>query len=1160
MTGNAPGRYTDQIRPTMTFIADLHIHSRFSRATARNLDPENIYMAARKKGITVVGTGDFTHPGWLAELAEKLEPAEPGLFKLNAALEGACEKQLRLPVRRPVRFMLSAEISNIYKKNGATRKLHHLVFFSGFSDVEKFNAKLSTIGNLKSDGRPILGLDSRNLLEIALETAPDAFLVPAHIWTPWFSLYGSRSGFDSIKECFEDLSAHIFAVETGLSSDPPMNWRVVDLDGITLVSNSDAHSPANLGREANLFNTELSYQAMYQAMKTGDPEKFKGTVEFFPEEGKYHQDGHRKCNINMHPRQTLAKSTICPVCGHELTLGVLHRVEALAGRDEGEKPALTHPFYSLIPLSEILSELLGVGPKTKKVAAAYEKSVQMLGPELDILLYATKDALADTGIMLLDEAVSRMRDGRVHLKAGYDGEYGRVTVFTPDERDHLIGQKRLFIVPKEEATPPGACMLTAGDAPFRVKPPETGSLFKHSHGVENNSSAGLDAILEALNDAQKNAVTHPGGPMIIVAGPGTGKTRTLTCRIAYLLSNRSAAADNMLAVTFTNKAAREMADRLKTMIHENTGLPLVSTFHALCLSMLKDIEDAHDYTVADDMDRRDLIAEALRQAGIGAAPGKKVDAFALGISLAKQKLLIPDDGLDGITDGLDPKTLQAVYRAYQDLLAAANQYDYDDLVSRTVMHLRASPHLQQRYRKRFSHVFIDEYQDLNYAQYCLARLLVPNDGQICVIGDPDQSIYGFAGSDAAFFQRFIDDYPAAAVIRLDRNYRSTETILEAADRVISPFSIDSGRVRLFACSKNGQRWPAENHLNLLKAKTEAHEAVLVGKMIEQMIGGLGFSYHDFSKNTARHAIGASFADFAVLYRTRAQGDIIEEVFNNAGIPCRRADKLNFMGLPGIREIISAMKVVEGCGSYPDIARLMKWMAPDFDAKDLNALMSWGYTNGYMVNGMLAEAHRTEIAGISSHGRIRLNAVLSRIAEISLETGALPSAGKLDRIIEALFPGVVNSSPKHDDALSYLKQTARDCGQNAVKFLENIALQTDPDFTSPRAEKVSLMTLHTAKGLEFPVVFITGCEDGLIPFRHQGGKEDLAEERRLFYVGLTRAENILFLSMAENRIRYGKTENRTPSPFISEISDMIKESAPDESFRPKTKQVQLTLFS
>ncbi|MFW6082071.1 MAG: endonuclease Q family protein, partial [Desulfosalsimonas sp.] len=429
----------------MRYIADLHIHSRFSRATAKNLDFPHLYMAARQKGISVVATGDFTHPGWLGEIKEYLEPAEPGLFRLKPEWEKDCENRISVAGSHPVRFMLCTEISNIYKKGGVTRKIHHLVFFHGITQVEKFNARLSNIGNLKSDGRPILGLDSKNLLEIVLETHESGFLIPAHIWTPWFSLFGSKSGFDSVAECFDELSDHIFAVETGLSSDPPMNWRVKDLDNRTLVSNSDAHSPANLGREANLFDTELSYDAMRHAMESGDPEKFLGTIEFFPQEGKYHQDGHRKCGINLHPKQTIEKGGICPVCGSPVTVGTLYRVEQLAGRKEGEKPEKTHPFYSLIPLAEILSELMSVGPKSKKVTNAWQDVISRTGPELPVLLDMPVEKIRDSGNPLLAEAIRRMRRGEVHCQPGYDGAYGRITIFTKEERDRITGQKDLFV-------------------------------------------------------------------------------------------------------------------------------------------------------------------------------------------------------------------------------------------------------------------------------------------------------------------------------------------------------------------------------------------------------------------------------------------------------------------------------------------------------------------------------------------------------------------------------------------------------------------------------------------------------------------------------------------------------------------------------------------
>jgi DNA helicase-2/ATP-dependent DNA helicase PcrA len=429
----------------MKFIADFHVHSHFSRATAKNLNLENLYITAQLKGITVIGTGDFTHPGWFAEIKEKLVPAEPGIFKLKKEISSICDKKVPTSCRRKVRFILVSEISNIYKKQKKTRKNHNLVFLSDLNKAKEFNLRLDKIGNIKSDGRPILGLDTRDLLEILLETSDRAFLIPAHIWTPWFSLLGSKSGFDSLEECFEDLTKYIFAAETGLSSDPSMNWRVSMLDGLTLVSNSDAHSPMKLGREANIFDTELSYAAIRSAMESGDPEKFLGTFEFYPEEGKYHLDGHRKCNVRNWPKKTRKQGGMCPVCGKPLTLGVLYRVEELSDRKEGEKPDKHHPFYSTIPLVEILSEVLKVGSASKKVAGTYRFLIKKLGPELDILTTIKKEIIDNAGIPLLGEAISKVRRNEIDLLPGFDGEFGKIKIFSQDERNRLLGQKSLFI-------------------------------------------------------------------------------------------------------------------------------------------------------------------------------------------------------------------------------------------------------------------------------------------------------------------------------------------------------------------------------------------------------------------------------------------------------------------------------------------------------------------------------------------------------------------------------------------------------------------------------------------------------------------------------------------------------------------------------------------
>jgi len=428
----------------MKFVADLHVHSKFSRATAKNLDLENIYITAQLKGITVVATGDFTHPGWFSELRDKLIPAEDGLFCLRKEIAASCNRKVFGSCRREVRFILGTEICNVYKKEGFTRKNHNLVFVPDFETAERFNRRLDAIGNIQSDGRPILGLDSRNLLEIVLEISHSAFLIPAHIWTPWFSMLGSKSGFDTVDSCFGDLTSHLFAVETGLSSDPGMNWRVSGLDGLTLVSNSDAHSPSKLGREANLFDTDLSYSAIYTALKSGDPLKFLGTIEFFPEAGKYHFDGHRKCGICFSPEKSRQHQDVCPVCSKPLTLGVLHRVEELADRSGGQCPDRTHQFYYMLSLSDILGELFSMGPGAKRVQRVRENLLEKFGCEFNILQHHPIETLKSAGVPLLAEAVRRVRKNKIQISPGFDGEYGRFKIFSTDEKEALLGQKSIF--------------------------------------------------------------------------------------------------------------------------------------------------------------------------------------------------------------------------------------------------------------------------------------------------------------------------------------------------------------------------------------------------------------------------------------------------------------------------------------------------------------------------------------------------------------------------------------------------------------------------------------------------------------------------------------------------------------------------------------------
>ena len=424
----------------MRFHADLHVHSKYSRATSKHADLEHLAYWARKKGIAVVATGDFTHPAWLAELKDKLVSAEPGLFRLRDDLEAALATKLPPVCHGVMRFMLSVEISTIYKKGAFTRKIHHLLYAPDFEAADRIVARLAAIGNIASDGRPILGLDSRDLLEITLESSPEAFLVPAHIWTPWFAVLGSRSGFDSITECYGDLADHIFAIETGLSSDPAMNWRISGLDRYRLVSNSDAHSPPKLGREATLFETDLDYFALRRALETGNG--YVGTVEFFPEEGKYHLDGHRKCNIRLTPEETKANDGRCPVCGQPVTVGVLHRVDMLADRTEADPapPPTAGTVSNLVPLPEIVSEITGTGPNTQTVGRHYERLIGSLGSELSILETVPLEDIARTDSSFLAEAISRLRAGRSSAMRVTMASYGVIRLFEDHElRRHTAG-------------------------------------------------------------------------------------------------------------------------------------------------------------------------------------------------------------------------------------------------------------------------------------------------------------------------------------------------------------------------------------------------------------------------------------------------------------------------------------------------------------------------------------------------------------------------------------------------------------------------------------------------------------------------------------------------------------------------------------------------
>ena len=408
----------------MKTIADLHIHSRFSMATSKEGTPENLDFWARKKGISLIGTGDFTHPVWREELKERLVSEGNGLYRLRD--EYVKEESRKFP-GEGTRFVVSGEISSIYKKNGKTRKVHNVILLPSLEAADAMAQRLEKIGNIHSDGRPILGLDSHDLLEMMLDVCPEGILVPAHIWTPQFSVLGAKSGFDSVEECFEELTPYVHALETGLSSDPAMNWRISKLDRYQLVSNSDAHSPSKLGREANLLDIDCSYEGLYQAIQTG--EGLEGTVEFFPEEGKYHFDGHRKCGVSLSPVEAERLGGICPVCGKKLTMGVDHRVEQLADRAEGFVKKDGKKYESLVPLPEVISACMGYSTASKKVQGCFEQMIQTLGTEFDILRNVPSEDIKSCAGERIAEGIENVRNGKVKRIPGYDGEYGKIRLF-----------------------------------------------------------------------------------------------------------------------------------------------------------------------------------------------------------------------------------------------------------------------------------------------------------------------------------------------------------------------------------------------------------------------------------------------------------------------------------------------------------------------------------------------------------------------------------------------------------------------------------------------------------------------------------------------------------------------------------------------------------
>jgi DNA helicase II / ATP-dependent DNA helicase PcrA len=1087
----------------MQYIADLHIHSPFSRATSKLSNLAGLFEWARIKGIQVVGTGDFTHPGWLKQLKEQLVPAEPGFFRLKDESIEASVTGLKTDATE-VRFVLTSEISSIYKRDGKVRKIHNLLFVPDFASVERINIRLAAIGNIESDGRPILGLDSRNLLEILLESAPDGFLVPAHIWTPWFSLFGSKSGFDAIEDCFADLTQHIFALETGLSSDPEMNRLISALDRFTLISNSDCHSPSKLGREANLFNCDFNFFSMRDALKFPESGDFKGTIEFFPEEGKYHYDGHRKCNVCLSPGETSRLDALCPVCSRPLTVGVSHRVMELSDRKTA--PLDRFPiFHSLIPLPEVLGEMLGIGPNTKGVMKQYCRLISKFGSEFNMLMNVPVEEIKGVSSVLA-EAVQRIRLNKVIRNPGFDGEFGVIKVFEPGELNKYAGQITMF----------------SGKAP-RVKKIKIKAKSGKIAPVNKVKDKKNKSKKLKLNDQQEAAVNAEEERIIVTSGPGTGKTFTLVKRILRLLDNNDIEPEKIFAITFTNKAADELRQRLQEDAGDKASSVFVGTFHRFCLNWLQMIGGSSAIMAEDG--KKIFLKRLFPEKGV-----KEIRAIIGAISeyfLLFHKGQAPSENLDN--DVL----------LYLGELENSGRIDLDGVIPALVKMLFENEQISMLLKSSVDYLFVDEFQDVNQSQYDLVVHL-SECCQVFVIGDPDQSIYGFRGSNPGLFSEFAD-IPGTGKYSLSHNYRNSSVFLKAADMVVSN-NKHHGNNLLKAQS------PDFNLIEYYSALTPETEASWIVRQIIREIGGTSHLNISQADNLPGKERESGFSDFAVLVRNTRQCNEFVQAFSKQSIPFQLIGGIPFFMEPEIRPLFYWIRTSSGLAGISDYLKILP-----------------------RIKGIGVKA----IAGIEKQLSFSNENFWQQIREMDLSSSIIKKLESFN-LKQVDFSTEVKSKGLSHALESTLKDLKIDSEHINVQRLLNLAGSFGHDLRSlsehlhryaaetvydQNAEAVALMTIHAAKGLEFSTVFIAGLEEGIIPSEMARLENEIEEERRLFYVGITRAKQRLVLSSSASRVKYGKNMEQKLSSFFYEISpDLIKilKTSKNKPARKK-KPEQLRLF-
>ncbi len=1005
------------------YATDLHIHSKYSRATSSDCVPAMLELWARRKGIALLGTGDFTHPAWRQMLTDQLAEAEDGLYRLRP--EFAASDPFAPPDALSPRFVISGEISSIYKQGGRVRKVHNVILLPSLQAAETLSKKLEAIGNIHSDGRPILGLSAHDLLDITLNTCPDAIFIPAHVWTPHFSLFGAFSGFDTIEECFMDLTPHIHALETGLSSDPAMNWRLSALDKYTLVSNSDAHSPAKLGRELNLIEGVPSYRGLKQALEEGKRGGFHSTVEFFPEEGKYHFDGHRNCSVCLSPDEAVKLNGICPVCGKRLTPGVYHRVAELADRAEGcSQPENAAPYTSLVPLLEVIAAVSGVSAASMKAQARYEALIHALGSELSILRKLPIADIERTAGKAVAEGIRRMRAGEIELSPGFDGEYGKVQLMNEDERRALTGQ------------------MTFLDALLPEKPKKTEKI-PHALPAEKpvQTVSAAPSASAGLNEEQRAAVESTARTVAVIAGPGSGKTKTLVSRIAHLIETGVKPA-TIAAVTFTNKAAAEMRDRLTQRFGNRRAIQgmTIGTFHSISLALLR--RSRPGLTVLDEAGALSLAGDIVNGLALSMTPARFLKE--LGKHRAGELCELGETALD----------------LWNQRLLSLSAATFDDLLSDELADDLPPP---------FTHLLVDEYQDVNDLQRALTEKWSESGESLFVIGDADQSIYGFRGANASCFDKLLLQRPDTELISLQMNYRSAPEILACALPLIS----HNGGTRHMQAGRTDK-----GLVRRLPVSDEYAEGIVIAKEIARLVGGM-----DMLDSAGDPARQTGFSDIAVLYRTHRQAEAIEKCLAAEGVPYTVAGHEDYLTSESVLRALSFLKLCLHPADRAALhALLPKAEIPLPDSADFSALCE----QVSVFDAGLAET----------------------LTACAPKTAKEKPKKLLDRWKKACS---LQNDPAFDRLLA-----ASQAETDLSSFLSNVTLGAEGDLARTggktyTADSVRLMTLHGSKGLEFPIVFLAGIKRGVLPLETPYGRPtDLSEERRLLYVGMTRAKDELIL--------------------------------------------------